>query len=73
MNEYNEEIIDGMKNSAVEGAFRGPDGIWMFDRRLTIDAVIRMGLQPRTADLNIMGPDIVTIPEELVTQFGLDA
>lgn len=55
-------------NPDIEGLFIGPDGSYRLDRRMTMSAIEKNKLTPRTADLNLVGPDILPVPDYLVEE-----
>ncbi|HSH56132.1 MAG TPA: hypothetical protein VK983_04915 [Candidatus Limnocylindrales bacterium] len=64
----NEVIAAELKNPDLEGQYVDATGQAMLDRRYTVEAIGRMGLSPRTADLNLIGPERVAIPKELLSE-----
>lgn len=69
-----EDIIrENINNPRIYGISQTPDGL-ILDRRYTPEAIATSGLlNPRTADLNIIGPDVLTIAPELALALGLPA
>jgi hypothetical protein len=55
-----------------EGFFKDQNGQMMYDRRMTQEGMERRGLNPRIADLNLIGPVIVPVPEDLIEEMQLD-
>lgn len=61
-----------LANPNLEGVFIGPDGRTMFDRRYRSDVVDdSRTLTPRNADLNLVGAEIVEVPEELKNEINI--
>jgi hypothetical protein len=59
-----------LSNPDLEGVFISPDGKTMFDRRYDAEFVQKSNvLTPRNADLNLIGAEIVEVPEELQTRY----
>lgn len=69
--DVNETIRSELNNPDIEGVYRDRDGRLILDRRHTLDAIARLGLSPRTADLNLIGPDRVPIPEDIIQEMLL--
>lgn len=68
----NEEIIRAsIRDSDIYGCYKTDEG-WMFDRRLSPDGIARAGINPRCADLDLIGDAILPIPEYLVIELGLE-
>lgn len=58
-------------NPNLEGAECNVDDSVVFDRRYSPEAVKQLGLNPRTADLNIIGQVVVCLTEEEVYKLNL--
>jgi hypothetical protein len=55
----------------IEGLFQDREERWMLDCRMSFEAMDRRGLMPYTADLNLIGPDIVEVPAYLLDLLDL--
>ena len=58
-------VTEGLDDPNIQGVYF-VDGQPILDRRYTTEAIARLGLSARTADLNIIGPDKIPVPEELI-------
>lgn len=66
------EFVDAeTTNPDIEGAEYGSDGSKIFDRRYRPEAAKRLGLNPRIADLNIIGQTIVRLTDEEAKQLRI--
>ena len=63
--DINEIVKASMGDPNIEGLYRDADGRLVLDRRYTAEAIGQLGLSPRTADLGLIGPDRLLVPEEL--------
>ena len=71
--EFNERLmLSECFNVDLEGVFKNAEGNWCLDRRLTSEAAEKRGLTPRTADLNLMGSEIVELSQRVVAMLKLD-
>ena len=66
-------IRDELVNPDVVGVYRDLETRdWMLDRRYTAEAIARLGIDPRAAELNIIGDAVVPIPLKIrVEKLGL--
>ncbi len=62
-----------IQNSELGGLFRDEDGRLMIDYRYRVDSPTYERIGPRSIDLNIIGPVIVPVPEDVCEFFGLIA
>ena len=61
-----------IENPRLRGLYRDPEGSWRFDLRLTAEAVAASPWGPRSADLDLAGPDTVPVTDALITELDLD-
>lgn len=68
MNERLTQLADIAADTNYEGLGTTQNGKQYVDQRLTPEAVERLGLSPRSADLNIVGPAIIYLSEDEAAQ-----